>query len=228
MHDSVYSAMFGALTQEHRMDIIANNLANVNTSGYKPDKLAFEDTFIRFAHDYIREPLFHLRSKPLFPTPDLQSKPRIAGKQIDFSQGAMKKSDNPLDMAISGEGFFKVRTEDGDFYTRNGHFMRTPEGLVTDGNGNPLLGEGGPIAVPAGGRLNIREDGTVMVDGEVVDQIQLVTVSDLQGLEKLGGNLFRIRSGSGAQEQPAPDAALQQGYLETANVEVVKEMVNMI
>jgi flagellar basal-body rod protein FlgG len=229
MQDAMYSAMFGALTQEHRLDIIANNLANVNTSGYKPDKLSFEDTFTRYAHDFIREPITDLKKKPLFPRAFLMSNIRLAGKEIDFSQGAFKKSDNPLDVALSGEGFFKVRTADGDFYTRNGNFIRTAEGLMTTPKGDQLLGEGGPIALPPGGDIQILGDGSVIVDGALVDQIQVVTVSNLQNLEKIGQNMFRIVDGSGAVEQPAPeDTTVEQGYLEAAGVEVVNEMVNMI
>jgi flagellar basal-body rod protein FlgG len=229
MQDGAYSAMFGALTQEHRLDIIANNLANVNTSGYKPDRLSFEDTFLRYAHDFIREPIHNLKDKPLFPRSFLMSKPRLAGKETDFGQGALKKSDNPLDLAIKGEGFFMIRTPEGDFYSRNGHFIRTAEGLLTTAQGGALLGEGGPIAIPEGARIEIRGDGQIFADGELVDQIQLMTVSDLQGLEKYGGNLFRIREGSGAAQQPAPaETSIEQGYLETANVEVVTQMVKMI
>jgi flagellar basal-body rod protein FlgG len=229
MQDAMYSAMFGAMTQEHRMDIIANNLANVNTSGYKPDKLSFEDTFHRYAHDFIREPITDLKKKPLFPRAFLMSKPRLAGKETDFSQGALKRSDNALDVAIKGEGFFKIRTPEGDFYSRNGHFVRTAEGLLTTAQGGALLGEGGPIAVPAGARIEIRGDGQIFADGALVDQIQLSTVTDLNKLEKTGANLFRLRPGANAAEQPAPaGTTLEQGYLETANVEVVGQMVNMI
>ncbi|MDY6852350.1 MAG: flagellar basal-body rod protein FlgF [Thermodesulfobacteriota bacterium] len=228
MQQSMYSALFGAMTQEHRLDIIANNLANVNTSGYKTNRLSFKDTFIRYAHDNIREPLFHLKSEPLFPEPDYIVKPRIAVSQVDFSQGSFKRSDNPLDLGIAGEGFFKVRTQTGDYYSRNGNFHVTAQGLVANGNGDLLLGEGGPVAVPPNGEVVINSGGEIYVNNEQVGQINLVTVSDLNALEKLGNNLFRLREGSGAGEQPAEEAELKQGYLEAPNVEVVNEMVNMI
>ena len=90
MQDALFSGLFGALTTEHRMNFIANNLANVNTHGYKRDTLAFKDTMASYAHDEIREPLMNLRSDPLFPEPKNVARPRVAVSRIDFSQGSMQ------------------------------------------------------------------------------------------------------------------------------------------
>ena len=90
MQNAMFSGVFAALTSEHRMAVISNNLANVNTSGYKADKLAFKDTMQHYAHDFIREPLENLRSKPLFPEAQLRSRVRLAVGETDFSQGSMK------------------------------------------------------------------------------------------------------------------------------------------
>lgn len=228
MQDGMYTALFGALTQEHRMNTIANNLANVNTTGYKQDRMAFKDVFVRFAHDVIREPILNARDKGLFPQPDYMAKVRIAESRVDFSQGSLKKSDNPLDIAISGEGFFKVRTADGDFYTRNGHFTLSPEGFIVNGAGHQLLGEGGPITVPPNTRLSITSDGQIFADNAALDAIQLVTVDDLTALRKVGQNNFEINPDRIAAEQPAEEATVAQGFLEAPNVEIVTEMVKMI
>lgn len=229
MQQSMYSALFGALTQEHRMDVIANNLANVNTTGYKQDRMAFKDVFVRFAHDAIREPILNIRDKPLFPEPHYLAKNRIAVSRTDFSQGSLKKSDNPLDLAISGEGFFKVQAQDGgQHYTRNGNFFRNAEGLMVNGNGDLLLGEGGPIALPAGGTVEIDGRGNIRVDNAPLDTIQLVTVDNPDGLEKFGKNYYRPRAPGAVAEAPAAEAVIEQGYLEAPNVEIVQEMVNMI
>ena len=88
MQNAMFSGVFAALTSEHRMAVISNNLANVNTSGYKADKLAFKDTMQHYAHDFIREPLENLRSKPLFPEAQLRSRVRLAVGETDFSQGS--------------------------------------------------------------------------------------------------------------------------------------------
>ncbi|OBQ51873.1 flagellar basal-body rod protein FlgF [Halodesulfovibrio spirochaetisodalis] len=228
MQSSVYSALFGALTNEHRLNNISNNLANINTTGYKRDTLAFKDTFVMFAHDQIMEPVANVRSEKLFPEPKLMAKPRIAVAQTDFSPGAVKLTGGPLDMAIHGEGFFKIQTPDGEYLTRNGKFRQSTDGTLVTDRGYPVLGDGGPIELPRNAKVIVGERGEVYANNVQVGQLQLVTYDDLKSLEKLGQNLFRVRDGSNAAEQPAATASIQQGALESANVEVVSEMVNMI
>ena len=155
MQNSMYSALFGALSNEHRMNSIANNLANVNTTGYKRDMLSFKDTFAMYAHDEIMEPMVNLRSKKLFPEPQHLSRTRIAQAQTDFDQGSVKVTGDPFDVAISGKGFFKVRSPQGDFYTRNGHFRMTGEGMLITEQGYPVLGNGGEITLPDGDTVTI-------------------------------------------------------------------------
>lgn len=231
MQDTMFSALFGALSNEHRMNFIANNLANVNTSGYKRDMLAFKDTIATFAHDEIREPLQTLRSKPLFPEPKNVARVRIAVAQTDFTQGAMNFTGNPTDMAITGDGFFKITTPNGDYYSRDGHFVVSPEGVLMTAQGWPVQGTGGDIVIPQGTRdINISYDGQVFADGAAVNAINLVTVDNLKNLEKLGNNLYRPRPDVNVVEQDAlpGGARVSQGFIEKANVEVVSEMVNMI
>ena len=124
MQNAMFSGVFAALTSEHRMAIISNNLANVNTVGYKADTVAFKDTMIHFAHDFIREPLENLRSKPLFPEAQQRARVRLAVEKTDFTQGGMQYTGNPLDIAITGEGFFRIQTPNGDFLSRNGAFCQ--------------------------------------------------------------------------------------------------------
>lgn len=229
MQQSMYSALFGALTQEHRLNVIANNLANVNTTGYKQDRMAFKDVFVRFAHDAIREPILNLRDKPLFPEPHYLAKNRIALAQIDFSQGSTKQTGNPLDLAIVGEGFFKVQDAEGNqYYTRDGSCSLSAEGLLINGNGDQVLGQGGPVAIPPGSSVVIDGAGNVLVDGALVDTLQVVNLDNPNGLEKIGKNYFQPKAEGAVAEIPAAEASVQQGYLEAPNVEVVTEMVNMI
>ena len=144
----------------------SNNLANVNTSGYKADKLAFKDTMQHFAHDFIREPLENLRSKPLFPESRLRSRVRLAVAETDFSQGSMNYTGNSLDFAISGEGFFRIQTPNGAFLSRNGSFCQNADGMLMTKQGWPVLGEGGPITVPEGTRnIHVNSEGAVFADG---------------------------------------------------------------
>ncbi|MEW5774389.1 MAG: flagellar basal-body rod protein FlgF [Thermodesulfobacteriota bacterium] len=229
MQQSMYSALFGALTQEHRLNVIANNLANVNTTGYKQDRMAFKDVFVRFAHDAIREPILNIRDKPLFPEPHYLAKNRIALAQTDFSQGSLKQTGNALDVAIVGEGFFKVQAADGEqYYTRDGSFQLSAEGLLVNGNGDQVLGQGGPVALPPGSMVVIDGRGAILVDGAQVDILQVVNVDNPNGLEKVGNNHFRPKAPGAANEAPAAEAVVEQGFLEAPNVEVVTEMVNMI
>lgn len=228
MQDSMYSALFGALSNEMRMNSISNNLANVNTTGYKKDQLAFKDTFVMFAHDQIMEPVATVRSKKLFPEPIHIAKPRLAVSKTDFTQGSLKITGGPLDVALNGEGFFKVQTPDGEYVTRNGHFRQTADGQLVTEQGWPVMGTGGPITLPPGSRVSIDEAGQVLADDAVVGQLQVVTYENLDVLEKRGRNLFQPRPGEAPAEIPAEGTTVQQGFLEAANVEVVTEMVNMI
>lgn len=228
MQNSMYTALFGALSNEHRMNSIANNLANVNTTGYKRDLLTFKDTFGMYAHDQIMEPMVNLRSKKLFPEPQHLARTRIAHAQTDFVQGSLKATGAPLDVAISGEGFFKIRTPQGDFYTRNGRFRLTGEGMLITEQGYSVLGNGGEVTLPAGVKnFTISESGDIYADGEIVGAIDLVEVDNPVALEKLGNNMYRQRIGM-TVEEIASDSALAQGFLEISNVNPVYEMVNMI
>ncbi len=231
MQESMYSGLFGALTNEYRMANIANNLANVNTAGYKRDVLSFKDTFQMFAHDVVMEPVNNIRSEKLFPDPQHMARPRIAASKTDFSQGAMKYTGNPLDIAIAGEGFFTFQANGENFYSRDGHFVVDSEGRLMTPQGFSVLGAGGTeLSIPAGTKnIHLASDGNLFADDQIVGRIQVTTVDNLEGLQKVGQNLYRIRDGSGAAEIEAPErTTLEQGYMETANVEVVSLMVNMI
>lgn len=231
MNNAMYSALFGALSNEHRMNSIANNLANVNTTGYKRDVLAFRDTMTLFAHDHILEPVASIRDKKFFPDPQHLSRTRIATSLTDFEQGGMKLTSAPFDMAIAGAGFFKVQSPDGDLYTRNGHFTLNQEGTLVTEQGWPVMSEGGPITIPQGYKhIVVAEDGRVFADNTQVGQVLMVTVGNLSDLEKSGNNMFRPREGAEIEEFEIDPARswLAHGYLEAANVDAVYEMVNMI
>jgi len=231
MQNAMYSALFGALSNEHRMNSIANNLANVNTTGYKRDLLAFKDTMLMYAHDHIMEPVASIRDEKFFPDPQHLSRTRIATSVTDFQQGGLKVTSAPFDLAINGEGFFKVDSPDGEYFTRNGHFTVNQEGTLVTEQGWPVMSEGGPITMPAGFKnITIAENGRIFADGDEVGQVLLTTVDNLAGLEKQGSNLYRIRPGSEAAEVEIDPARtwVAQGFLESANVDAVYEMVNMI
>ncbi len=214
------------------MNSIANNLANVNTHGFKRQTLSFKDTMASYAHDEIREPLMHVRSQPLFPEPKNMARPRIAVSEVDFGQGSMEFTGNALDLCIGGENaFFQVNTPNGDYLTRSGHFVLSSDGTVMTPDGFPLQGTGGDIVIPAQARdIVISGDGQIAVDGAVINQVMLVSVDNLQNLEKQGHNLYKPRKNVDVARGDAYEngARVEQGFVEKANVEVVSEMVNMI
>lgn len=234
MQEAAFSGVFAALTAEHRLNYIANNLANSGTSGYKQDHLAFKDTMIQFAHDQIMEPIANVRSKKLFPEPQVAARVRIAETKVDYSQGNLQFTGNPLDMAITGDGFFQVRSPYGDYLSKNGAFCQTADGTLVTKQGWQVLGQGGqPIVIPEGVRyINVAPDGRIFADDEEVGTLSIMTVTNLDKLEKVGGNLYRLQQGADADEIPANTAdasvLVNQGFLETSNVNVVKEMVQMI
>lgn len=231
MQNAMFSGVFAALSSEHRMNMISNNLANVNTVGYKADAVAFKDTMIHFAHDFIREPLENMRSKPLFPESQLRARTRLAVQETDFSQGSMQYTGNPLDIAITGDGFFRIETPNGEFLSRNGSFCQNSGGTLVTKQGWPVLGAGGPIQIPEGTRnIHMDSSGRIFADGAEVGTLDITSVDRLTGLEKVGANLYRLREGSTAAplDPRANGTLVNQGYLETANVNAVTEMVNMI
>jgi len=230
MEMSMYSAVFGALSTEMRLNLSANNLANVNTTGYKRDRVTFEDTFARYAHDYHVDPRSDLRQEQLLPRADVIAKPRLAEQKVDFSQGALSMTGNPLDLAIQGPGFFKVRNGGNTYYTRNGAFHRSADGLLVTDQNYTVLGNGGAIDVPEGKNLSVDGNGGVYVDGAQVGQLDVVSVQNPEALQKFGNNLYTGASGAQVREGGLDETTTQvaQGYLEKPNVEVVEEMVSMI
>lgn len=226
MRDSSLSALFGALSNEMRMSTIANNLANVNTTAYKKDSMAFHDVFTRFAHDHVVSTKPYLRDKDLFPEPNIMAKPRLSEQAIDFTQGGLEKTGNQLDFALTGEGLFKIQAPEGVLYTRAGSFIVDSAGTLVTQQGHPVLVDGGPLAVPPGASVSVGQGGTISINGEPGGTFDLATFEGLGALERVGSNMYRAPDG--AAEAAPEDLTVQQGFLEKGNVEVVTEMVSMI
>lgn len=148
----------------------------------------------------------------------------------DFSQGNIIKTGNPLDVALSGEGFFKIETPDGIRYTRNGNFTLDANGILVDNNGNPVMGQGGAIAIDAEDTelgLGFNQAGDITLGGEIIDTLDIVTFNDLTQLKRSGKNLLFF-DGETTQEIAAINVSVEQKALEKSNVAVVEEMVRMI
>ncbi len=153
------------------------------------------------------------------------AKTRLSDQSVDFTQGSLKKTGNQLDLALSGDGFFKVETPEGNLYTRSGAFLVDSTGTLVTQQGHPVL-VGGPLVLPPGAKLSVDDGGNISVNGDPAGSFDLTTFDDLKGLERVGSNFYR--AAEGAAETPPQDLVVQQGYLEQGNVEVVTEMVEML
>ena len=220
MNRGLYIAATGMTSAIVRQDVIASNLANVSTVGFKGDRVVNET----FADSL----LYSMNSGTPEPMGTLNYGTRVAGTITDFGQGAFRPTEQALDVAIGGDGFFAVRTEDGDLaFTRNGQFTRTPDGYLTTQTGEYVLGPGPlrmPVYVGTTGDPVIRADGRVTsADGTQWGQISIATL-DIPSARKVGENMW---VGTETGGMPA-GTQLRQGYVEASGVNSVKEMVEMI
>jgi flagellar basal-body rod protein FlgG len=149
-----------------------------------------------------------------------------ARMNTDLSQGSLKKTGNQLDVALNDEGFFKVDTQAGIRYTRNGNFTRDGNGILVNSQGNPVLGQGGAMVLEDG-NVNIDEKGRIFVNGDYVDALDVVTFEDLTRVRKEGANNF-VYEGNTQDEIAPAQINVEQGALEGSGVKVVEEMVRMI
>jgi flagellar basal-body rod protein FlgG len=229
---ALYSSSAGMQSQQTNLDVIANNLANVNTTGFKKVKAEFQDLLYQTS----RAAGSDQGGGNTLPTSlQIGHGSRLISTSKIFTNGELTQTGERMDIAIQGDGFFEVQLADGtQAYTRDGALKVSSDGRVTTSDGLPLQGGWQPI--PAGTeQINIAPNGTVTTKGSAGTQsfqIQLVRFANPAGLEAAGRNLFKETGASGTPE--IGNAAengfgeLQQGYLEMSNVKVVEEMVNMI
>ena len=218
---SLYIAATGMLVQRKKMDVITNNITNVETTGYKKDQLlsrSFKDMMIERIND-----------------PAVVSYSTYVGGQntgvhidevaTDFAQGNMEGTERLSDLAIQGPGFFTVNTAAGERYTRDGSFGVNSEGYLVTADGNYVMGVSGKIRVGKG-KFTINEQGVVTVNGTPAGKLKIVTFADTKGLRKEGNNLYSNYNSTIAQT--TAQTTVKQGYLEGSNVDIAREMVDMI
>ncbi len=194
------------------MDVVANNLANINTSGFKAERSLFSEYVMPVAE----ASTFQIQDRDLSYVWD-------RGTATDFAAGAVKLTGNPLDVALSEDAFFVIETEAGLRYTRNGAFQINQEGFLTNSEGMPVQGEGGPISFNnTETDINIAADGTISSSAGIKDKLQAVTFEFPQLLTREGNSLF-----SGEDAEPT-QAAFTQGALEGSNIKGVIEVTEMI
>ncbi len=232
MIEGLYIAASGGTKQLKKLDILSNNIANISTQGFKRDMLVYAEKKPPFQQGPLSG------SDAINLNPFHGSDPAVSYVQVtqsltDFTQGSLIKTDNPLNVAIEGEGFFAINTPTGIRYTRNGNFHLDGLGQLVDQKGNAIMTRSEePILIPFGTKqITIDQDGSIFggteVDQEVLGQLKIVNFNNLQSLTKEGEGLYKI-SDSSVKEILVNDAKVLQGFTESSNANVIHEMTQMI
>ncbi|MFW6146928.1 MAG: flagellar hook-basal body protein [Thermodesulfobacteriota bacterium] len=197
MVPGIYRLIDGSLAQKLRFETIANNLANINTTGFKKDVISFYQ-------------VLNMKNE----------------STIYLAPGPKRHTGNELDVALEGDGFFKIQTEQGTRYTRDGSFALNADGQLITRNGDIVLGQNGPIRVDRG-HVSIEGNGVVKAGGMSVDRLAIINFRNPRLLIKEGSSCYRY-SGEQADIFPAEQVAVQNGYLEGSNVNPTEEMIKMV
>lgn len=208
-----------------RQDVLANNLANANAPGFKKD-ISVAEAFPEKLLSRIGETITQDRErKPLPPMNigTLGTGAAVAVIATDYSSGSLRATENHLDLALRSDGFFTVETPQGLRYTRDGSFHLTPEGRLVTSNGYPVMGRNGYIEPE--GSFVVDEVGNVLVGAEIIETFNIVSIEDRRQLQKVGDNLFQM---VGQEPENMENPQVLQGYLESSNVNPVREMVDLI
>jgi flagellar basal-body rod protein FlgF len=227
----IYSAANAMRYRAHEVEITANNIANASTNGFKSDRTAlrsFGDILASRVNDKPDTPIASL-SKPIPVGVINLGGPVAESPYIDFSQGAPRVTGNPLDLFLQGPGFLSVDTPDGVRYTRNGAFSLNANGDIVNPSGYKLLGvDNQPITLTSQSPITIQANGDIMQDNIPVARINITEFTDLSTMEKEGGNLFKIADASPQTPATAANTAIEQGTIESSNVNPVDSLIQLI
>jgi len=208
MDAAIYKALSGAVAQMRQLEAASQDLANVNTSGYKKQRLAFSEVLAK-----------------RLPADDRPGGlVAVADQRTHLEQGALHGTGNPFDLALEGNGFFVIQTSRGERYTRNGEFTRKSDGTLITSQGDAVLGDGGPLQV-TGAKLEVASDGTVRSEEGEIGRIRIVRFADPRQAAKEGTNLFVTQPGN---VQDVTDVRIVQGSLEQSNMSPIDGMVSLI
>lgn len=249
----IYTGAAGMISEMHRMDIVSNNLANADKTGYKRDTAIFKsfpEMLIRRANDdgVVRFPLGSYDTMPM--VGKMGTGVEMNEAFTRFNQGSLKQTHNPFDLAMDGEGFFTIKTDRGLRYTRNGSFLIDKNSFLVTKDGHRVMGENGPIQVKKHNFV-VDKDGRIIVNADeqddhqrltdndknewkrpkVIDRLKIVNFENLRYLDKQGNSFFNETKYSGPAktlEESSKRPQIMQGFLEASNVNPVTEMVKMI
>jgi flagellar basal-body rod protein FlgF len=213
MSSGYYAACAGLMSRTQALDTIANNLANVSTSGFRASHNVFS-SILATAND---NPLTALNQ-------DANEYGVMSGTQLDNAQGALVPTGNPLDLAIEGSGYFAVQTSAGPVYTRGGNFRVSPQGQLVTSAGDQVMGDGGPITI-VGEPVSISTDGTISVNDAIAGRLKVVEFPPATALESAGGTYYKAPAGTAVT---ATNSKVRQATLESSNVNPVTSVVELI
>lgn len=236
----VYTALSGAIAQSQRLDTIANNIANVNTPSFKRDQQLFQEylTANEKMPNVIQVPKIPASIESFY---DMQGGDKsfvdAAGTYTDFSQGGLKSTTNPLDVAIDGNGFFEVATPGGVRLTRHGSFSIDGNGQLVTKDGHPVLAQAAGDGVDLAARvikvngqapIVISDDGQIFQGEELLGRLSVVEVKDRDHLQKVGSSLYDFKKNAQPEVTRSSSPSLKQGFVEQSNVNIIQEMTDMI
>ena len=214
MDSGYYAAAAGLAAQTQALELVAHNLANLSTTGYRGEQTTFRSLL---AGDAAR-----VSANPL--NASVNNYGVLSGSRLDLSSGSLTPTGNPLDAAVAGSGFFAVQSAQGVLYTRDGSFHLTPARQLVTSEGNAALGEQGPVTLP-NGNVSISSDGTISVNGEVVDKLQVAEFPPGTNLMAVGNATYSAPAGSAVA---AANSTVRQGMLEGSNVSPTEGVVQLI
>jgi len=213
MDSGYYAACAGLAAQTQALELVAHNLANLGTAGYRAQQATFR-SLLAGSGVVAWNPL----------NAAVNDFGVLGGSRTSLAPGSLTATGNPLDMGIAGAGFLTVQSAQGVVYTRNGSFHVTPTGQLVTAQGDAVLGEQGPIVLPHGA-VAVSADGTISVDGAVVAKLRLAEFSPDTNLRAVGTALYATPDGSAL---PAATSSIRQGMLEDSNVSPVESVVQLI
>ena len=241
MSKPLWPAVSGAVARDLQVEVISNNLANVNTNGFKKDGVDFKEYLVKnekmgdLTADIPRSPI---KDKDLYPLDGRdQSFVVVNGTHTSFKTGGLKVTDNPLDVALSGPGFLEVSTPNGIRYTKAGSLKLGPDGRIMTSEGHPVLAKGDSGSDPASryinlsgqeGSIHINDRGEIYMNDNLVSRLSVVEFNDMKTMRKTGGLYFENKNAAANPPQEASTTLVKQGMVETSNVNPVEEIANLI
>ncbi len=219
----IYTSASGLMAQHMKQETIANNLANINTAGYKKD----QSLLTSFPHMLLTTVSRDFGPAVHRGVGSINLGSLVEENAVIFTQGQVYETEKPLDFAVEGEGFFAVMTPEGIRYTRSGHFLRDSQGSLVTPQGYPVMGVRGPINIP-GENVYVDSYGSIIHEGQFIDRMILAEFTNPETLRKQGGSFFEAVQQTETANTMGLNSRVHQGFLEGSNIDMVEEITQAI